>query len=239
MPFMEHHVLMQKAVIPQPLPCLAVFDLAGTTMADDGSVAMIFQQVLEAGGLNVTPEGISRIRGASKREAFRRLTEDPGRAEDLYLTFMARIRRRYAERPPEEVPGASATFAWLRGHGAKIALNTGFERETVAALMAGLGWEEGVLDALVCGDEVEAGRPSPAMIREAMRRCQVSDPAGVMTVGDTVLDLQAGTAAQAGWVIGVTSGAHDRARLQRTHHTHILASIAEIPAMLGGSLAKE
>jgi len=90
-----------------------------------------------------------------------------------------------------------------------------------------------VIDAIVCGDEVVAGRPAPAMIFEAMRRTGVSDPTRVMVVGDTVLDLQAGRAAGAGWVVGVTSGAHDRARLLQAPHTHLLQSVAEIPRLLG------
>lgn len=214
----------------QPLPRLAVFDLAGTTMQDDGSVASIFQQVLASEGLDASPEDVSRVRGASKREAFLRLTSDPARAARLFQRFMSSVRQHYATRSPVEVEGASATFAWLRERGVKVALNTGFERALVEVLIAALGWP--AFDALVCGDEVEAGRPSPAMIQEAMRRLSVQDPAQVLVAGDTVLDLQAGAAARAGWIIGVTSGAHDRGRLLQVPHTQILPSIAGIPGLL-------
>jgi phosphonatase-like hydrolase len=222
----------KKAVMSLALPRLAVFDLAGTTMLDDGSVARIFMEVLLSGGLSVTAEDVARVRGASKREAFRRLTDDPERAERLFRRFMADIQRHDAGQPPREVPGASATFAWLRERGVKVALNTGFERATVETLVSALGWADGVFDAVVSGDDVEAGRPSPAMIQEAMRRLRIADAATVMAVGDTVLDLQAGTAAGAGWVVGVTSGAHDRARLSAFPHTCLLASIADLPEML-------
>lgn len=220
-----------------PLPRLVVFDLAGTTMLDDGSVGAIFLQVLDAEGVGATAEAVARVRGASKREAFRKLTKDPERAERLFLQFMSSLRRHFVGKPPEEVAGASATFAWLRARGANIALNTGLERATVMALVSALGWAEGVFDAVVCGDEVAAGRPSPAMLQEAMRRCQVFDPAEVMAVGDTVLDLEAGTAAKAAWVIGVTSGAHDRSRLLQAPHTHILGSVADIPRLLDPQIA--
>ena len=93
-------------------------------------------------------------------------------------------------------------------------------------------WRRGLPCHIVCGDEVEAGCPSPAMIQEAMRRTGIEDGASVMTVGDTLLDLQAGTAAQAGWVIGVTSGAHDYDRLVQTPHTHLIASVAYIRTLL-------
>ncbi len=218
----------------QRLPSLAVFDLAGTTMQDDGTVASVFQDVLAPEGVPATPEEIAAVRGANKKEAFRKLSRDETQAGRLYARFVEGIRERYAARPPREVPGATATFAWLRQHEAKIALNTGFERGIVSVLVSALGWDAHMVDAIVCGNEVAEGRPAPAMILEAMRRTGVSDPARVMVVGDTVLDLQAGTAARAGWVVGVTSGAHDRARLLQAPHTHLLSSVADIPALLAG-----
>jgi phosphonatase-like hydrolase len=217
------------------LPSLAVFDLAGTTIQDDGTVSAVFQEVLAAEGIRSTPEEISRVRGAAKREAFRQLAREAVQAERLYERFMEAIRERYTISPPREVPGTSNTFVWLRQQGVKLALNTGFERETVGMLLSALRWDAKVIAATVCGDEVSAGRPAPAMIFEAMRRTGIADPGGVMVVGDTVLDLQAGSAAGAGWVVGVTSGAHDRARLLQAPHTHLLESVAEIPKLLGGS----
>lgn len=175
------------------------------------------------------------MRGAAKREAFRQLASEAAQAERLYERFIEGIRERYTISPPREVAGTSNTFAWLRQQGVNLALNTGFERETVVMLLSALGWDAKVIAATVCGDEVSAGRPAPAMIFEAMRRTGIANPSVVMVVGDTVLDLQAGSAAGAGWVVGVTSGAHDRARLLQAPHTHLLQSVAEIPKLLGGS----
>jgi phosphonatase-like hydrolase len=218
------------------LPRLAVFDLAGTTIQEDGTVSAVFKEVLSEEGIRSTPEEISRVRGAAKREAFRQLASDTVQAERLYGHFIEGIRKRYTDSAPREVPGTSNTFTWLRQRGVKLALNTGFERETVLMLLSALGWGTAGIDAVVCGDEVVAGRPAPTMIFEAMRRTGIVDPAGVMVVGDTVLDLQAGSAAGAGWVVGVTSGAHDRARLLQAPHTHLLQTVAEIPKLLGGSI---
>ena len=214
-----------------PLPALAVFDLAGTTMVDDGTVAAVFTEVLAAEGMALGPEQLARVRGAAKREAFRTLAGPGPLAERMFGMFIRTIRLRFAARLPREVAWASATFAWLRARSIKLAFNTGFDRATAEPLIAALGWEAG-FDALVCGDEVEAGRPSPAMILEAMARTGVTEASGVLAVGDTVLDLQAGNAAGAGWVVGVLSGAHNRARLIQVTHTHILASVAELPGIL-------
>jgi phosphoglycolate phosphatase-like HAD superfamily hydrolase len=53
----------------------------------------------------------------------------------------------------------------------------------------------------------------------------------VAVAGDTTSDLVAGTAAGASVVAGVLTGAHDRAQLETAPHTHILDSIADLPAV--------
>jgi phosphonatase-like hydrolase len=214
------------------MPRLVVFDLAGTTLQDDGTVAEAFREVLAAEGLACSADTIARVRGASKREAFRQLAADTDQAERLFLAFLATLRQHYQAVPPREVQGASVVFQWLREQGSKIAMNTGFERSMVEMLVRMVGWDPDAFDTFVCGDEVTEGRPSPAMIQEAMRRTGVTDPVHVMVVGDTVLDLQAGTAAHAGWVVGVTSGAHDHARLLSAPHTHLVASVAHVREVL-------
>jgi hypothetical protein len=78
--------------MPRPMPHLVVLDLSGMTMQDDGAVASIFQRVLADQGLASSQEEIAQVRGASKREAFQRLTGDPERAERLFEAFVASIR---------------------------------------------------------------------------------------------------------------------------------------------------
>jgi phosphoglycolate phosphatase len=48
----------------------------------------------------------------------------------------------------------------------------------------------------------------------------------VANVGDTALDLQAGSNAGLDWNIGVLSGAHDREPLPAAPHTHLIASVS-------------
>jgi hypothetical protein len=42
---------------------------------------------------------------------------------------------------------------------------------------------------------------------------------------------EAGHSAGVRWHIGVYSGAYDRPTLERAAHTHLLASVAEVPAL--------
>ncbi len=130
------------------------------------------------------------------------------------------------------VIGAAEVIAAIRAHGVKVALNTGFDRDLTAHVLTLLGWRDAV-DTVVCGDDVTAGRPAPYLIFHAMEATGVVDVATVANVGDTVLDLGAGANAGVRWNIGVWSGAHDRATLAAGPHTHLCASVADVPAILG------
>ncbi len=130
------------------------------------------------------------------------------------------------------VAGAAEVIAVCRAHGVKVALNTGFDRDLTAHVLTLLGWRDAV-DTVVCGDDVTAGRPAPYLIFHAMEATGVIDVATVANVGDTVLDLGAGAHAGVRWNIGVWTGAHDRATLAAGPHTHLCASVADVPEILG------
>jgi phosphoglycolate phosphatase-like HAD superfamily hydrolase len=53
----------------------------------------------------------------------------------------------------------------------------------------------------------------------------------VMCVGDTVLDLQAGRNAGVRYVVGVLSGAHKKSQMEKERHTHLIESVAALPAL--------
>jgi phosphonatase-like hydrolase len=212
---------------------LVVFDLAGTTVRVDGQqIARAFETALAAHGVTVTPEQISAVRGASKREAIARLLgggpEQQSRANDAYAMFRADLGRACRDGHVEAMGGSVALFQELRARGVRVALNTGFDRELTDTLLASLGWSNGIVDAVVCADDVRSGRPAPYLIFRAIEATGVTAVREVANVGDTVLDLQAGFNAGVGWNIGVLSGAHDRGRLEQAPHTHIVESVADL-----------
>jgi phosphonatase-like hydrolase len=223
---------------------LVVFDLAGTTVDDGDAVNSSFRAALAARGVDADPAVVNAVMGLPKPEAIRILLEEVGRprgvvpAADTIGTihddFTSRMRRFYAFDPAvREIPGAAAAFAALRRAGVKVALNTGFFRPVAAALLTRLGWHTpAVVDADVTSDEVLRGRPHPDMIRHLMARVGVQDARRVAKVGDTKADLEEGTNAGCGLVIGVTSGSFTREQLRACPHTHILNSVAEVPTLL-------
>ena len=210
---------------------LVVFDMAGTTVVDGGEVPAAFTAALAGAGIQVTAAQINAVRGAAKKQAVLELTpEGPDRAERAARTYEA-FKRDLAARfknGVKPVPGAREAFEWLRGKRAKVALNTGFDRDITELLLGALGWNDKVVDAVACGDDVPAGRPAPYLIFRCMERTGATSVHRVAVVGDTMLDLQAGDNAGVRWNIGVLSGAHRQEQLEQQPHTHLIASVAEL-----------
>lgn len=215
---------------------LVVFDMAGTTVKERGQVADAFEVALAERGIRVTPEQLSAVRGSSKREAVLRFIPEGADREQtaalVYGAFREHLARLYRAGGVEPLEGAEEAFRRLRGRGVGVALNTGFDREITVLLLSALGWGGGVVDAVVCGDDVARGRPAPDMIFRAMESAGVTSPRRVVNVGDTVLDLQAGQNAGVGWNVGVLSGAHGRRQLEGAPHTHLIDSVASLPDLL-------
>ncbi len=215
---------------------LVIFDLAGTTVEDRGEVPYAFTAALAGQGIVVTREQINGVRGASKRQAILHFIpagpEQQHLAEEIYASFREKLSRRYSTEGVRAIRGAVELFHLLRERGIRIALNTGFDRETTELLLAALGWTDGLIDAVVCGDDVTQGRPAPYLIFRAIEAAGAPDVHKVANVGDTTLDLQAGYNAGVRWNVGVVSGAHDREQLESAPHTHVIPSVAELPGLL-------
>jgi phosphonatase-like hydrolase len=221
---------------------LVVFDMAGTTVEDEGQVRDAFRGALAEQGIALDDGALQAWRGASKREALRHLIEgrfgrddadNARRVELAYGAFRQRLERSYAEGGARAVAGSGATFAWLHERGIQVALTTGFYRQVTDILLRALGWQPGVdFDACVCSDEVARGRPAPYMIFRAMEATGVVDVRRVIVVGDTALDLQAGTNAGVRGVVGVLSGSQTVEQLGRVAHTHLIAGVADLPGLV-------
>jgi phosphonatase-like hydrolase len=217
---------------------LIVLDVGGTIIEDRGDVPATLQSAMGKNGVTVTPAEISEWRGASKREIIRhfveRQTMPAGTDREklvtaIYQDFNARLGEIYRTVPP--IAGAEDAIRKLRQSGYLLATTTGFDREITIPIFHRLGWEK-YFAAIICSDDVAMGRPAPFMLFHAMESARVNSVAEVMAVGDTPLDLQAGTNAGLRAVVGVLSGASRAELLQREPHTHILPSVANLPSLL-------
>jgi phosphonatase-like hydrolase len=229
-------------------PQLVAFDIVGTILEDGDQVPDAFLGALRAQHVAVTATELQPWRGASKRQVLRAFLEryyepgDPGNAgrlESAYADFRQRLEASYRDGGVTPIPGVEATFAWLREQGIQIALTTGLYRRVTDLVLQAAGWQQGVVDATICSDEVAQGRPAPYLIFRAMEATGVTDVRRVAAVGDTALDLLAGTHAGVRWVIGVLpgsgrSGGGARQAIETlgmAPHTHILSSVAVLPRL--------
>jgi phosphoglycolate phosphatase-like HAD superfamily hydrolase len=94
-----------------------------------------------------------------------------------------------------------------------------------------LEWHDDI-DLALSPADVGRGRPAPDLVLGAMARLGIDDPDTVVVVGDTVSDLEAGTAAGARAVVGVLTGAHDEATLAAAPHSAILPDITGLIGLL-------
>jgi len=216
---------------------LVVFDMIGTTIQASEKIPQAFVSAFAGEGVQLTSTDVSSVRGKSKREAIQELLlKHAGdkfaehRSDVVYAAFKAQLLECYRQGPVSAIDGAEETFDWCRSHSIRTSLTTGFDHELAAVLIDKLGWLE-LVDALVCNDDVSAGRPAPDLILAAMSRLKLADVARVASVGDTVSDLEAGANAGTRWNIGVLSGAHSKEQLSAAPHTALIDSVANLPEL--------
>lgn len=211
---------------------LAVLDLAGTTVSDDGTVEQAFTTAATNVGLASGDQELERMlqyvretMGRSKIDVFRHLTDgDDERAQEANQAF----ERAYAEGVSSDgctpLPGAVESFARMRDAGVKVALTTGFSRSTADAVLDALGWRD-LVDLTLVPAEAGRGRPYPDLPLVALLRTDTSRVSALAVVGDTTSDVESGLRAGASIAAGVLTGAHDRAQLTAAGATHVLADI--------------
>jgi phosphoglycolate phosphatase len=219
---------------------MVALDMAGTTVEDAGAVEEAFQGALDVLALTASELAedpaayVRRTMGQSKIEVFTQLVGgDRHRAAQANEAFERVFAQAVSRGEVAAMPGAETTLSYLREHDIRICLTTGFASSTRDLIIRRLGWE-GAVDLALSPDDAGRGRPWPDMILTAVLRLCIDDVAEVAVVGDTTSDLQAGSRAGASMVVGVLSGAHTKTELDAVPHTHLIDSVADLPALFGG-----
>lgn len=228
---------------------LVVFDMAGTTVSDDGAVQKYLFDSLLYVGAHVKMSDVNELMGYPKPLAISMLLSkykgediplDHPLTLDAHTYFLNTLNDHYANTNQlEPKNGAEAVFLQLKTNNIKIALDTGFGKSTANVIIKRLGWlENGLIDALITSDDVQDGRPEPDMIYLAMKILSVLSTDEVMKVGDTKSDLLQGNKAGCRYVVGVTTGAYSREDLAVLPHTNLIENLEEILDILGLSNGK-
>jgi phosphonatase-like hydrolase len=217
---------------------LAVIDLAGTLVRDDGAVEGAFVDALRAvdeiGADDPDVALLETIRGTmgrSKIAVFRELLEDEHRAQEANEAFEEAYARRIEAGETTALPTAEAALLELRATGVHVAVTTGFSAHTRNLLLASLGWDD-IVDLALSPTPRLRGRPAPDLVLGALLEFGVEDVRFVAVAGDTTNDLYAGHRAGAGIVAGILGGAHPREELERAPYTHILETVGQFAELV-------
>ncbi len=257
--------------MPEQAPSLRaiILDWAGTTI-DYGSRAptQVFVDIFRRRGVEVTVDEARGPMGTAKRDHIAAVAALPrvsaqwqklhGRApndqdvQTIYNEFLPLQKQTLATQGSDVIPGVAEAIAELRRRGLKIGSTTGYTRalmDVVAPIAARGGYAP---DAIVCSDEVAAGRPAPWMNFRAAELLGVYPMNSTIIVDDTIVGITAGLAAGA-WTIGVSQtgnalglsqseaeslpAAELNARLERIESDFraagahfVIRSVAELPA---------
>ncbi|MCP9272355.1 phosphonatase-like hydrolase [Mycolicibacterium arenosum] len=217
---------------------LAVIDMAGTTVADDGLVVASFEAAATAAGLPETGPQREQARqyvldtmGQSKIVVFRALFGSEDVAQRANVAFEAAYEAEIDNGRATPIDGAAEAISRLREAGMKVALTTGFSGGTQEKLLAALGWQTIADLVLAPGDGVR-GRPYPDLILTALIRLQADSVANVAALGDTSNDVDSALRAGCAIAAGTLTGAHDEDQLRAAGATHVVGSVADFADLL-------
>ena len=217
---------------------LAVLDMAGTTVADDGLVIGSFEAAATAAGLPADGPERDHARqyvldtmGQSKIVVFRALFGTEELAQRANAAFESAYEAAIDAGQAAPVDGAAEAIARLRDAGVKVALTTGFSGPTQTKLLAALGWQSIADLVLAPGDGVR-GRPYPDLILAALMRLGADGVGNVAALGDTSNDVDSALRAGCAIAAGTLTGAHDEKQLLDAGATHVVKSVTEFADLI-------
>lgn len=206
---------------------LIVFDMAGTTINENGLVYRTLYKVIKDNGIEIDEKELKYWHGINKSDVIKHFVyqryygyKSPDDFIDLLnQKFNRNIRERYfdKESPLELIDNKLPdTFEKLRTSGIKIALNTGYPVDIQESIIEHLGMNE-MIDGYISSEQVKYGRPYPYMIHKLMEDFSIKNSNQVIKIGDTPSDIEEGNNAKCHTSIGVLSGASSMETFKKTN----------------------
>jgi phosphonoacetaldehyde hydrolase len=201
-----------------------IFDWAGT-IVDHGCFGPVvaFQDVFVRAGVPLTTAEAREPMGLPKKDHLRAIAAMPAvrdrweqrhgkpfseaDLEELYAAFTG-MQISVLKDHCDVIPGAIDVINGLRSRGVGIGSTTGYVRMMMNEVIPRVEAQGLLVDAVVCADEVAAGRPQPWMAFKAMEYLGVFPPQLCLKVGDTLPDVQEGRSAGM-WTVAVTDTGSD------------------------------
>ena len=163
-----------------------ILDLDGTLLNTDGVVSEILKAFLVKYGKQWDGREAPKIVGKTPTEAAAAVVEDYGlplSIDEFLSQFYPMLSDQW--RNIKALPGANRLINHLRGHGVPMALASNSSQSNIETkIFHHQGWKES-FSAIVGGDEVKAGKPSPEIFLEAAKRLNM-DPSSFLVIEDSM-----------------------------------------------------
>ncbi len=204
------------------------FDLDGTLINAYPAVEESINFLMKTFGLPIVDgDVIKRTVGLGDRnlvEAF----VGPSRIEQampIYREYHAKALLRGSS----FLPGALETLEELKAQGYRMAIASNRPKRFSMIVMEHLGMTH-FFERILCGDELERGKPYPDILFHLIREMKVSNEE-FLYVGDMDVDVQTGKSAGVP-MVAVLTGSCSREELLSNGARMILDSVSELPVFL-------
>ncbi|XP_035844690.1 bifunctional riboflavin kinase/FMN phosphatase isoform X2 [Helianthus annuus] len=172
-----------------------ILDLDGTLVNTDGIVSEVLKVYLVKYEKKWDGREAQKIIGKTPIEAAAAIVEDyglPMSKEDLLSEISPMFSDQWCKL--KALPGAYRLIKHLRGHGVQMALASNSPRDSIEKKISyHPTWKESFA-AIIAGDEVKAGKPSPEIFLEAAKRLSI-DPSKCLVIEDSLPGVVAAKAA--------------------------------------------
>ncbi|MBP0457556.1 HAD family hydrolase [Streptomyces montanisoli] len=215
------------------MPRAALFDVDGTLVDTNHLHVVTWWEALRQAGRHVPMADIHRAIGLGSEDLLAHLLGDDRDSDrdpaisaahkTLYATYFDRLRA---------FEGAADLLRALAAQQWRVVLATSAGGAELAAMRRAIGADDALM-AEARADEVDAGKPAPDPVEEALRRAGVGAGDAVF-VGDSVWDMEAGTKAGVR-AVGVLSGGVPRTALEAAGADAVYTSVEELLAELDAS----
>lgn len=206
-----------------------VFDVNGVLVDSMGLHVRLTRELLEEAGVDLTDDQLDGYRGLGAADLFRAARADAGAVFDADALAERKLEAFAAavEDVPVMADAAETVRTLAAGYAIGVASND--QRRAVDAVLERLGVADAV-EAVATIDDVETGKPDPAVYRRAVEGLGVA-PAAAVAVDDSAVGVEAARAAGLRVVGFLGSGDDDLPDATAT--VERLAELPETIARLG------
>lgn len=219
---------------------MLIFDMAGTTINENGLVYKTLYNTIKDFGINIKENDIKKWHGVNKYEVLDHFLINNNNnlqnfdniilyKNQLHKSFDNNLKKEYFDNNSiklidENLPNL---FNEIRKNNIKICLNTGFNINIQQSIINKLNMNE-FIDDYISSEEVIKGRPHPYMIHKLMEKHNITDPKQVIKFGDSKNDILEGLNANCSASVGVLTGADSINQLLHCNPSMIINSIMDI-----------